>query len=299
MATIGSAVNFANIPIFVRSDLAFALQMRPISHCLRCLGRTDSKNVAATAYESFGMQLIALPCDFLFSANLNIYCLYSLLRKARVLTQAAKRAITFFFMALLCLWVPATLDLILGLPPSLPAFGYLYILFLYLPWLALSFLCVRDNNKIMGMRVSPLKISPYLKTERKFICFSICKLVLTTTFLFLINCASLVSNLSALKQSRPDLYFKLFHESSSFSAFFTEVLFGGLVKALHTNPEIASYFARGTGVRLGAWLLILGVLSAGFRDSHSSSFRRPGCNLSLLFTILLHVILGIVFMLAL
>lgn len=50
MVTIGSAINYSDIPIFERSDLAFSLEMRPISHCLRCLGRTDKKNVKISPY---------------------------------------------------------------------------------------------------------------------------------------------------------------------------------------------------------------------------------------------------------
>lgn len=105
------------------------------------------------------MELISLPCDFLFRPNLNIFCFYALLRKARELTTASKRAITYFSMALLTLWVPAILDMILALPSSLPSYGYLYLLFFMLPALNISFLFAKESNRSMSARISTLKIS--------------------------------------------------------------------------------------------------------------------------------------------
>lgn len=156
------------------------------------------------------MELISLPCDFLFRPNLNIFCFYSLLRKARELTMASKRAITFFCMALMCLWVPSILDIILALPSSLPSYGYLYILFFMLPALNISFLFARESNKSMSTRISTLKISQYLKTEKKFICYSVVKLIFTSVFLILINFASVVSDLAWLHTEHPDLYHQVF-----------------------------------------------------------------------------------------
>lgn len=101
-------------------------------------------------------------------------------------------------MALLCLWVPAVLDMILALPSSLPSYGYLYILFVMLPALNISFLFARESNRSMSARISTLKISQYLKTEKKFMCYSVVKLILTSAFLILINYASVISDLAWL-----------------------------------------------------------------------------------------------------
>ena len=49
-------------------------------------------------------------------------------------------------------------------------------------------------------------------------------------------------------------------------------------------------------MRLGAWLIVLSVLSAGFRDNHNSSFRKTGFNVCLLTLILFNLVVGIIMM---
>lgn len=122
------------------------------------------------------------------------------------------------------------------------------------------------------------------------------KLILTSLFLILINYASVISDLSWLHSEHPDLYTQAFQDDDPFSVFFRSSLFAELMEASQKYNTINEKIQQGSVVRMGAWLIVVSVLSAGFRDSHNSSFRKTGFNVCLLSLILFNLVVGTILM---
>lgn len=112
VACIGNIINSENLHIFQQANVAVGMMIEPSFRCLRCNGRItkiqqDSNATFPAAnsanshkhreykpskLERLSAAINALACTFVFDANTNIYCFFSVFREARRLRESVESA---------------------------------------------------------------------------------------------------------------------------------------------------------------------------------------------------------------
>ena len=107
----------------------------------------------ATHLEKLSAAINSLACTFVFEANTNIYCFFSVFREARRLRESVEQASLLTIFTYFTVFSVLFVDLILGLHHYCTQVEVLYILIIFVPTFALSCMSRPTKNSIMKRHV--------------------------------------------------------------------------------------------------------------------------------------------------
>jgi hypothetical protein len=142
-----------------------------------------SRDYKPSKWERLSASINALACTFVFDANTNIYCFFSVFREARRLRESVEQASILAIALYMVVFFTLLIDLILGLDHYISQIETLYLLFLSIPAGAFTCLYRPTKNSIMKRHVLNPKYLPHLDYAVYMLKTCVIKVILTV-FIF-------------------------------------------------------------------------------------------------------------------
>ncbi|KAI8873633.1 hypothetical protein GQ42DRAFT_152597 [Ramicandelaber brevisporus] len=167
---VGSVMRATNLVTFATADIAVAMEP-----CRTELSVYTSKGMQSTKQKLRQIQqkerrpptlleaaaaLVGLPCSLLLPPDASLYNITQLIREARRLSAALAMSITFLVGCGMCVCISQILSLAMCLPPVLPGYVAMWMLWIALPLLAAAPLATHHAEDIM--KTLPFKNSSHL-----------------------------------------------------------------------------------------------------------------------------------------
>lgn len=137
--------------------------------------------------ERLSAAINSLACTFVFDANTNIYCFFSIFREARRLRESVEQSILLALTLYLVVFFTLFIDLALGFDFYISQVETLYILFLSIPIGAFSCMSRPTKNSIMKRHVLNPKYLPYLDYSVFFFKSIVLKVILSVLIFYAIR----------------------------------------------------------------------------------------------------------------
>ncbi|CAI2367574.1 unnamed protein product [Moneuplotes crassus] len=180
---IGNVFNIENIKIFHQADLSIGMMVAPSQRCIGCKGLcrgfTAMRTYTPNKLENLAFSLNSLPCAFNYSANTNIYSLYTLFRESRRLKNGQQQCLLMTVFLYMMILGSKLVDISLGLPSNMSNFMTLIICFICIPLLALTFLFRPMSNNIMKRHSINRRYSHFVQYYKKMVRFYIIKIIIS------------------------------------------------------------------------------------------------------------------------
>ncbi|KAJ3189439.1 hypothetical protein HDU85_003069 [Gaertneriomyces sp. JEL0708] len=157
---VGSSLNEMNVECFAMADISIAIDP------LAVLKSRHAPSASPLSPLNLGAALISSPCAFSLHSDTSVYSLSQIIRDARVIIQNAAQVVAFYLACQVCMSVTMIASFCLLLPPVFTGYQMMWMLWILLPPLALSFLFSPHGSQIMT--VMPAKNQDHLKDRRRF-----------------------------------------------------------------------------------------------------------------------------------
>lgn len=248
VACIGNIMNSENLHIFQQANVAVGMMIEPSYRCYRCNGRISKalippmsqfkrdcqgqqgSQLSHTAYKATKLEQLSaainsLACTFVFEANTNIYCFFSVFREARRLRESVEQACLLTIFTFYTVFTVLFVDLALGLYHYCNQLEVLYILIIFVPIFALSCMSRPTKNSIMKRHVLSPKYLQYLDFAVFMLKSNIIKVFLVTGLLYAVRFLYLKETIDAFKSQYPADYKTIFSDPNSTLTFNKQLSF--------------------------------------------------------------------------
>ncbi|KAI9090541.1 hypothetical protein DFS34DRAFT_653986 [Phlyctochytrium arcticum] len=181
---IGSSLNEMNVECFALADVSIAID--PLS----ILKARNHSLTGPLSPFHVGAGLTSLPCAFSLHNDTSVYSLTQLIREARTIADNGRQAFLFYIAAQTSLCVIMLLSYCLLLPPIFQGYQLLFLLWIILPILSLSFVFSPHDPKVMTMM--PIKNLDHLSSRWRFLVYFLIRfsvVILLSLVLFAISLA--------------------------------------------------------------------------------------------------------------
>lgn len=165
-----------------------------------------SNEYKPSTLERLSAALNALGCSFVFDANTNIYCFFSVFREARRLRESVEQAVLLALFVYLHIFLILFVDLILGLYHYCDQLETLYLLLIFVPILSISCMARPTKNSNMKRPVLSPKYLPYLDFAIFMIKSNCFKMVLSTILLYVLRVFYFNEAITYFKSNYPNEY---------------------------------------------------------------------------------------------
>ena len=185
--------------------------------------------------EKLSVAINSLACSFVFDANTNIYCFFSIFREARRLRESVEQALVLALFTYLNVFLILFVDLILGLHHYCTQLEVIYILCIFVPLFSLSCMARPTKNSVMKRHVLSPKYLEVLDFAIFMLKSNLIKVIIASLLLYLIRIFYLQEAIDKFQQTLPMEYRRLFEDKSldkNFSQQITYMLYGGWYKNL-------------------------------------------------------------------
>ncbi|KAF9966406.1 hypothetical protein BGZ70_002422 [Mortierella alpina] len=150
---IGSSLNIDNIAAFAKADISVG--MEPI--------RMHSSPESRSAF-SLGAKINSLPCGLTMHSETSLYALTQVVREARRLLNSQRQGIVFMIASFMSISLLLLVTYCFLLPPAMTGYHILWLMWVIIPLLILSFFFSPHEPDTMTMmpskNISPLKDFP-------------------------------------------------------------------------------------------------------------------------------------------
>ncbi|KAG0245602.1 hypothetical protein BGX31_006961 [Mortierella sp. GBA43] len=150
---VGSSLNTDNVGAFAKADISVG--MEPI--------RMGSSAGSRSAY-SLGAKINSLPCGLTMHSETSLYALTQVIREARRLLNSQRQGVVFMIASFMSISLLLLVSYCFLLPPALTGYHILWLMWIIVPLLILSFFFSPHEPNTMTMmpskNTSPLKDLP-------------------------------------------------------------------------------------------------------------------------------------------
>ncbi|KAI8915014.1 hypothetical protein DFJ77DRAFT_43795 [Powellomyces hirtus] len=166
---IGSSLNEMNVECFSLADVAIAID--PLS----ALKSRNHPPTGPLSPLSLGAAFASSPCAFSLHSDTSIYSLSQIIRDARTISDSGRQAIAFYLGCQTSLPFIMIIASCLLLPPVFSGYQLLWLMWVILPPLALSFLFSPYDPNVMTRM--PAKNSDHLKDKWRFVMYFLARFI--------------------------------------------------------------------------------------------------------------------------
>ena len=183
------------------------MMIEPSYRCYRCNGRISKPQQRQTKglphyhhhhhinqqpykpnkLERLSAEINSLGCSFVFDANTNIYCFFSIFREARRLRESVEQAMVLSLFTYLNVFLILFVDLILGVHHFCTQLEVLYILCIFVPIFSLSCMARPTKNSVMKRHVVSPKYLEVLDYAIFMLKSNMIKVVIASLMLYLVR----------------------------------------------------------------------------------------------------------------
>ncbi|KAI8597036.1 hypothetical protein EDD21DRAFT_229650 [Dissophora ornata] len=162
---IGSSLNINNIAAFAKADISVG--MEPI--------RMGSSPESRSAF-SLGAKINSLPCGLTMHSETSLYALTQVVREARRLLNSQRQGVVFMIASFMSISLLLLVSYCFLLPPAMTGYQILWLMWIIVPLLILSFFFSPHEPDTMTMMPSK-NISP-LRDVPRFILYFMARFIL-------------------------------------------------------------------------------------------------------------------------
>ncbi|KAF9352504.1 hypothetical protein BGX34_012122, partial [Mortierella sp. NVP85] len=162
---IGSSLNIDNIAAFAKADISVG--MEPI--------RMGSSPQSRSAY-SLGAKINSLPCGLTMHSETSLYALTQVIREARRLLNSQRQGVVFMIASFMSISLLLLVSYCFLLPPAMTGYQILWLMWIIVPLLILSFFFSPHEPNTMTMM--PSKNTSPLKDLPRFIIYFLARFIL-------------------------------------------------------------------------------------------------------------------------
>ncbi|KAI8588602.1 hypothetical protein BDZ88DRAFT_476427 [Geranomyces variabilis] len=247
---IGSSLNEMNVECFSLADVSIAID--PLS-ALKLRNYPLNGPISPL---SLGAAFASSPCAFSLHSDTSIYSLSQIIRDARTISDSGRQAIAFYLACQTSLPFIMILASCMLLPPVFAGYQLLWIMWIILPPLTLSFLFSPYDPNVMTRM--PAKNSEHLKDRWRFVAYFATRFIgpiLVTVGVFAVTLAE-------------------FNDATPFT---TTDIFGGFGKSnwMHLTDREQWALLYAQNCALFVWVLLMVFISGTFLDRTASLRKRP------------------------
>jgi hypothetical protein len=173
----------------------------------------SSQAYKPTKLENLSAAINALACTFVFEANTNIYCFFSVFREARRLREGVEQALLLTLFIYMTLFLVLFVDLVLGFHHYCEELEVLFILLIFVPAFALSCMSRPTKNSVMKRHVLSPKYLQYLDYVVFMLKSNLVKVILVTGLLYAVRMLYFSESILKFRELYPAEYQASFHDA--------------------------------------------------------------------------------------
>ncbi|KAF9913999.1 hypothetical protein BX616_009167 [Lobosporangium transversale] len=162
---IGSSLNIDNIAAFAKADISVG--MEPF--------RMGSSPESRSAF-SLGAKINSLPCGLTMHSETSLYALTQVIREARRLLNSQRQGVVFMIASFMSISLLLLVSYCFLLPPAMTGYQILWLMWIIVPLIILSFFFSPHEPDTMTMM--PSKNTSPLKDLSRFIVYFLARFIL-------------------------------------------------------------------------------------------------------------------------
>ncbi|KAJ3021631.1 hypothetical protein HKX48_008112 [Thoreauomyces humboldtii] len=246
---IGSSLNEMNVECFSLADVSIAID--PLS----ALKSRNHPPTGPLSPLSLGAAFASSPCAFSLHSDTSIYSLSQIIRDARTISDSGRQAIAFYLGCQTSLPFIMILASCMLLPPVFTGYQLMWLLWVVLPPLTLSFMFSPYDPHIMTRM--PAKNTAHLKDKWRFVSYFVARFIAP----ILVSIGVFAVTLSEFNGEASDV-------TQAFGNFGN-----GSWMRLTDREQWALLYAQ--NCTMFVWVVLMVTVSASFLHRTDSLLRRP------------------------